>query len=124
MSKTTTQNQIQDYLQWSSQEYQDLLLLSIMEWCQHYGKYPSIVQQLLASSEVNRWFMMEYNKCELQFLRIVDVVPPIPYQLQAHYKACTAQVMIKYPTALMGKIKRNKDFSNLLVTNTPVYYAN
>lgn len=122
--KTTTQNQIQDHLQWSTEEYEDRLILSIMTWCQHYGQYPSIVQQLLANSGFNKWFMREYHKCELQFLKIVDVIPPKPDQLQAHYKACTAQMMIKYPIPIMEKIKRNKDFSNLLVTNTPIYYAN
>ena len=122
--KATTQNQIQDYLQWSSEEYEDRLLLSIMKWCQHYGQYPSIVQQLLANAQVNQWFMREHHKCELQFLKIVDVVPPKHNQLQAHYKACTAQVMAIYPKALLEKIKRNKDFSNLIVTHTPVYYAN
>lgn len=122
--KTTTQNQIQDYLQWSSEDYEDRLLLTIMKWCQHYGYFPSIVQQLLANAQVNKWFMMEYQKCELQFLKIVEVIPPKPDQLQAHYKACTAQIMIKHPKALIENIKRNKDFSNLLVTHTPVYYFN
>lgn len=122
--KTTTQNQIQDYLQWSSEEYEDRLLLSIMKWCQHYSQYPSVMQQLLANAQVNKWFMSEYHKCELQFLKIVNVIPPQPDQLQAHYKACTARVMVIHPKALLEKIKRNKDFSNLLVTHTPVYYAN
>lgn len=122
--KTTTQNQIQDYLQWSTEEYEDRLILSIMVWCQHHGQYPSIVQQLLANSGLNKWFMMEYQKCELQFLKIVAVIPPQPDQLLSHYKACTAQMMIKRPKALLEKIKRNKEFSNLLLTHTPVYYAN
>jgi hypothetical protein len=122
--KTTTQNQIKDYLQWSTEEYEDRLLLSIMKWCQLHGQFPSITQQLLANSEINKWFMKEYHKCELQFLKIVDVIPPKPDQLEAHYKACTAQVMAIYPKAFLDKIKRNKVFSNLIVTHTPVYYAN
>ncbi|MBP4139985.1 hypothetical protein [Flavobacterium geliluteum] len=93
--KTTTQNQIQDYLQWSTEEYEDRLLLAIMKWCEHYGQYPSVVQQLLANSSINKWFMMEYGKCELHFLKIVNVIPPQPDHLLAHYKACTAQMMIR-----------------------------
>lgn len=122
--KATTQNQIQDYLQWSTEDYEDRLILSIMKWCDHYGQYPSISQQLLANSEVNRWFMTEYHKCELQFLEIVNVVPLNPAQLATHYKACTAQMMARYPKPLLEKIKRNKDFSNLIVTHTPVYFSN
>jgi hypothetical protein len=122
--KTTTQNQVQEYLQWSTEEYEDRLILSIMTWCQHRGMSPSIVQQLLANSSLNNWFMTQYHKCELQFLKIVEVIPPQPDQLLSHYKACTAQMMIKYPMSIIQNIKRNKDFSNQLLSHTPIYYAN
>lgn len=122
--KAKIQNQIQDHLQWSTQEYENRLFFSFFNWCQLHGKYPSITQQLLANAQVNKWFMNEYYKCEVEFLKIVDVVPPKLKKLQAHYKACTAGVMEIYPKPLLDKIKRNKDFSNQLVTDTPVYIFN
>ena len=124
MKKVSTKNQIMDYLQWSSDEYEDRVFLSILNWCQQYGDYPSVVQQLMANARINRWFLIEYQKLELQFLQITDVVPQKTEQLRAHYKACTAQIMAVYPKPLIESIKRNRDFSNLLLTNTPIYYAN
>ena len=123
--KVSTKNQIMDYLQWSSDEYEDRVFLSIFNWCQQYGGYPSVVQQLLANAQINRWFMMEYQKCEFQFLKIVGIVPiNHTEQLRGHYKACTSQVMAVFPKPLIDGIKRNREFSNQLATNLPVYYAN
>ena len=124
MKSISTKNQVIDFLQWSTQEYEDRLFLSMWNWCQHYGQYPSIVQQLLANSQVNKWFMAEYEKCELQFLKITEVVPSKTETLEAHYKACTAQIFAVYPKPLIDAVTRNKEFSNILLTNTPVYCAN
>lgn len=68
--------------------------------------------------------MAEYEKCELQFLKITEVVPSKTETLEAHYKACTAQIFAVYPKPLIDAVTRNKEFSNILLTNTPVYYAN
>ncbi|WP_329804435.1 hypothetical protein [Flavobacterium facile] len=122
MNKTTTKNQVIDYLQWSSEEYEERLFLSILKWCQHYGAYPSIIQQLLANAQINKWFLNEYNKAELQFLKITEVVPNNTEVLRGHYKACTAQVMAIYPAPLINSIKRNREFSNAILDT--VYYAN
>jgi hypothetical protein len=120
----STKNQVIDALQWSTQEYEDRLFLSMWNWCQHYGQYPSVIQQLLANSQVNKWFLSEHEKCELQFLKITGVVAQKPEILAAHYKACTAQMMALFPKSLLDAVRRNKEFSNILITNTPVYYAN
>lgn len=120
----TTKNQIIDILQWTSEEYEERLFMSIWNWCQLHGKYPSIIQQLLANAKVNKWFMTEYIKSEIQFIKIADQLPNNTKQLEAHYKACTAQIMSLYPKPLIDSIYRNRDFSNLLITNTPIYYAN
>ena len=123
--KTTTKNQVLDLLQWSTQEYEDRLFQTIYNWCQHYGKYPSIIQQLLANSQINKWFLQEYHNFELQFLKIADVVPNNTTALQNHYKSCTIQIFQIYPSGLIEDIKRNKDFSNVFIINSgTVYYAN
>lgn len=119
-----TKNQVIDRLQWTSQEYEDRLFLSIYMWCQKHGQYPSIIQQLLANASVNRWFMKEYAKCEERFLKIAEIMPNNVMQLEGHYKACTAEMQNIYPAPLIDAIKRNREFSNQFITNTPVFYAN
>lgn len=122
--KTTTKNQVIDLLQWSTQEYEDRLFQTMYNWCQQYGKYPSVIQRLLANSQVNRWFLNEYHKCELEFLKIADVVPNKTTALQNHYKSCTIQVFQVFPSALIENIKSNGEFSKILFMNLPPYYAN
>jgi hypothetical protein len=124
MKTTSLKNQVIDRLQWSTEEYEERLFLSILMWCQKYGMYPSVIQQLLANASVNRWYMREFAKCEVTFLKIADVMPNNVAELEGHYKACTAQMQIIYPKPLIEAIRRNKDFSNQFITNTPVFYAN
>ncbi len=126
MRKTiSTKNQIMDYLQWSSDDYDKRVFTAYWNWCQQYGGYPSVVQQLLANAKINRWFMMEYQKCEFRFLKIVGIVPiNHTEQLRGHYKACTSQAMAVFPKPLIDGIKRNREFSSQLATNLPAYYAN
>jgi len=119
----STKNQVMDCLQWPSEEYDQRLFETIWNWCHIYGKYPSIIQQLLANSQVNKWFLTEYEKCEIQFLKVADVVPNRVEPLRAHYKACTAQIMAIYPQALIDDIKRNRNFTTIIIDNT-IYYAN
>ena len=122
--KTSTKNMVMDYLQWSTEEYEARLLISIWIWCQKHGCYPSIIQQLFANSLVNKWFMTEYTKCEMQFIKIAEMMPNKIKQLEGHYKSCTSQIQDIYPKPLIDIIKKNRDFSNIYIINTPVYYAN
>ena len=120
----TTKNQVLDLLQWSTQEYEDRLFQTIYNWCQQHGKYPSIIQRLLANAQVNKCFLNEYHKCELEFLKIAEVVPNKTDALQNHYKSCTIQIFQVFPSALIESIKSNGDFSKILIMNLPPYYAN
>jgi hypothetical protein len=121
----TTKNQVIDILQWSSQEYEDRLFFSMLKWCQLHGGYPSVIQQLLANRRVNNWFMHNFTICELEFLKITEIIPNTNLkQLEGHYYACTSKMQEIFPKPLISEIKKNKDFSNILVTNTPVTYAN
>lgn len=121
MKSVSTKNQVMDCLQWSSDEYDQRLFQTIWNWCHIYGKYPSIIQQLLANSQVNKWFLTEYEKCELQFLKVAEVVPNRVEPLRGHYKACTSHVMTIYSQPLIDNIKRNRDFTTIIIE---VYYAN
>lgn len=123
--KATTKNQVIDILQWTSEKYEDELFTSMWNWCARHGGYPSVIQQLMANASINRWFICEFSKCENQFLKIAAVVPSNnTKQLETHYKTCTEEIQKKFNLPLIESVKRNKDFSNIFVTNTPVYYAN
>lgn len=114
MKTIATKHQVMDALQWSSEEYDDRLFQSYFNYCVSYGMYPANIQQLLANSKLNKWFLIEYQKAEHQFLKITDVVPPTKVEfLRGQYKACTADVMKLYSKPLL-EVNRNKDFSKIL----------
>jgi hypothetical protein len=117
-------DQIIDYLQWTSTEYEDRFFLNFWTWCQKHGLYPSVIQQLLANAKINKWFMCEYIKCEIQFAKIAAQIPNNTKQLELHYQACTDEILAIYPKPIIDLIGRNRDFSNVIIINTPVYYAN
>ena len=121
----TTKNQVMDYLQWSSEQYEGRYFQSFWTWCQNYGQYPSVIQQLLANRQVNAWFNYEFGKLEHNFIKIYEACPNASVQvLENHYKAATASIITIYPKPLLEQVKRNREFSNIYVTNTPIYYAN
>lgn len=114
MKTIAIKNQIMDTLQWSSEEYDDRLFQSYFNYCVSYGSYPANIQQLLANSKLNKWFLKEYAKAEVQFLKIAEVVPPTKVDfLRGQYKACTAEVMKLYSKPLID-VRRNKAFSSVL----------
>lgn len=120
-------NQILDLLQWSSEQYDDRVFMAFWKWCENNSHFPltdvimpSITQQLMANSALSKWFMNEYCKCEQSFVKISNAIGNnnVP-QLEAHYKACTAEVNLVYPKALMAGLKDNLNFRNKMVSNTP-----
>lgn len=118
-------NQILDLLQWSTKDYEDYFFRCYWNWCIQHGEYPSIIQQYLANPSINRWFMREFSKKETDFIKIADVLGnKRAEKLEVHFRACTQEVIAIYPQGLMDEIKRNRSFSNIIITNTPVYYSN
>jgi hypothetical protein len=120
----TTKNQIMDYLQYSAEEHEGRFFQSYWAWCTKYGQYPSIIQQLMANSQINRWYMNEYEKAEKAFIKMYEANPNAQLEtLRAYYNANIGEILQRYPKPLVDDIKRNRDFSNIFLTNSPVYNA-
>ena len=113
-TKPTTQNQIIDYLQISTDEYNDNLFEVYWNWCKQYGASPSQVQQLLANARVSNWFMMEYTKLQNQFLAALPHLPKNTQALEHHYRGFLSQIFAIYPKAMIDETKQNPDFLNNL----------
>lgn len=118
-----TKNKIIDYLQWTSKELEKKQFQVYWNWCRQHGGTDSIVQQMLANSSINKWYLIELNKLELQFITIAELNPNAK-NLESMYYSCISQIFTIYPKALVNEIKRNTSFSEKLITNTPIYYAN
>lgn len=124
MKIITNKSIIMDALQWSSEEYEQRLFTAYWNYCQLYGQYPSINQQLLANSALNKWFLFEYKKLEDKFIKLLVAINPNDLNaLEAHYKASTADISLMYPKPLLDEAKRNRDFSNEFIPKI-IYISN
>jgi hypothetical protein len=124
--KTTTQNQIQDYLQWSSEEYEQMVLNHYWSWCHKYSTNEQMFQCYFSNADINNYFMMEWQKNENVFLAMVDGMPKQSDRLAYHYNGCIVQVYKNWPSALLEKFKPNKkqEVPYVVRLNQFTFYAN
>ena len=110
---TTIKNQIIDYLQWSTIQYEDRYMLQYFNWCRLHGIQPSVVQELLANAKINNYFNRQMALCESNFIKIIQALPHCSIcQLEAHYYACAAEVMHNYPTVI-SQYKQNPIYKQM-----------
>ena len=121
-TKPTTQNQIIDYLQITTDEYNDNLFQIYWNWCQKYADSDSKVQQLLANTQVSNWFMMEYTKLQNQFLVALPHLPLNHHSLEYFYNGFVVQIFKIYPKAMIDILKPNTAFKSAI--NKNILYGN
>ena len=106
---TTTKNKVIDFLQWTSDQYEERYMLQYFNWCRLHGVQPSIVQDLLANAKINNYFNRQMAIAESNFIKIAFALPHLTIkELEGKYYACTADVSGKYPTII-------KEFKNNLI---------
>lgn len=101
-----TQNQIIDYLQISSLDYDQNIFRYYFSWCQTHGKTPMHVQQLLANATIDRWFMVEFTKLENDFLGAIPFLIKSKKDLNHEYQAIVGNIFGIYPQPLIDAVKR------------------
>lgn len=118
-------NQIMDYLQYSSEVYDDKKFLLFWAWCQKYGQTPSHTQQLLSNTQVFNWWNLEYTKLENQFLSVIEQLPKRMDLIQHHFYGFTVQIFSIFPKPLMDAIAKNVEKQEInLIKKIPNYHAN
>ena len=110
---TTTKNKVIDFLQWTSDQYEERYMLQYFNWCRLHGVQPSIVQEIMANAKINNYFNRQMAMAESNFIKIVFALPHLSIkELEGKYYACTADVMPKYPT-IISQYKHNPIFKEM-----------
>jgi hypothetical protein len=119
------QNIMIDYLQYTTQSYNELVFQTYWNWCSTHGQTPLHTQQLLACSAVNKWFMKEWYKIEAEFVNTLGSLPMKLDIMEHLFNSLKAQIFSTYPKALIEAIK-NDNIKNEVATikKIPNYYAN
>lgn len=124
--KATKQNQIQDYLQLSSDEYEQMVLTHYWSWCQKYSTNEQMLQCYLSNATINNYFMTEWNKNENIFLKMIEGIPKTPDRLAYHYNGCVVQIYKNHSPGMFEKFrpKKQQEVPHSLRINQFIAYAN
>lgn len=94
-------NQITDYLQMSTLEYEAQLFSYYWQWCNTHATCPKQVQKLLANAAVSKWFMYEFGKLENDFCQALPFLIKSKKNLNHEYQAIIGNIYTIYPQPLI-----------------------
>jgi hypothetical protein len=104
---TTTQK-----LNLTPEELEAIFYIKYAKWCTSVTLNNLEFQKVLANAKINRWFRMEYAKCEAEFElltnRYEDSLTVSSRDYTQCYDACLDHLYNIRPTAMLQEIKKTK----------------
>lgn len=118
-------NKIIDYLQLTSEEYDERVFEIFWSWCLKYGRNSNHSQQLLSNSSISQWWIKEYDKLQQNFLDAIPHLPLHKNSLEYHFYGFVSEMSTIYPKALIDAISKNIQKEDSKISKQlPKYYAN
>lgn len=113
-TQTTTTAQ---KLKMTSEEHELLIFGAYARWCESVTINPGEFQKVLANSSVNKWYLLEYAKCEKEFHNLTDRYGNSisTEDFKRCYNQCTYNMFNIRPTALLQQIKKTRNVKSLKV---------
>lgn len=92
----------------------ELLIWSFYSnWCESVSVSINIIyfQQILANAAINRWFILELQKCEIEFHKRTDRYTEnvTAKDMEKCYRDCALHLFNIRPMALLNQIKKPKN---------------
>lgn len=96
-------------LQVDKKQYEDIVLLTFLDWCISMSTSNAMLQEMLCSRSIQNYFKHEYGKLEDEFkLLIKDYIHLSASDKNAFYADFTDKIFKNYPGALLPRIKKKK----------------
>ena len=113
-TKTTTTAQ---KLQMTAEDYENMIFGGYARWCESVTINAREFQKVIANSAINKWYLMEYAKCEKEFNNLTDRYGNsiTTEDFKRCYNDCTFGMFNIRPTALLQEIKKTRAVSYLKV---------
>ena len=116
---STTINQ---KLKMTPEEYELWIFGLYARWCESItGTSDRELQKVMANSGINKWFMMEYGKCETEFIQLTRFYDGGSTITAVDYKKCLNQCTYRLfsirPTVLLQIIKKSAFVSPIFNLN-------
>lgn len=98
-------------LKMSADEYEEMIFGAYARWCETVTTNAHEFQKVLANSAVNKWFLMEYAKCEKDFEQLTDRYEECETitanDFKRSYAECTYRMFNIRPMALLNEAKKS-----------------
>ena len=114
-------NKILDYLQLSSQEYDELILQTYFNWCASKSTSDNQLQEMLANSGLNKWFLKQYTQMQNQFVNMIESSNVYMKDPNYHYNGCVAEIFNVYPNVILNTLNHKPEFALKI---RPAIFAN
>lgn len=105
--KTTIQK-----LNITPEQHESLIWDFYQNWCESVSITMIEFQQILANAAINRWFLLELQKCEVEFHKLTDRYVDsnvTAKDMERCYKDCALHLFNIRPMALLNQIKKPKN---------------
>jgi len=102
------------------QQHESLIWQIYSNWCESVSITALEYQQILGNSAINRWFLLELQKCEIEFHTLTDRYinsNVTEKDMEKCYKDCASKLFNIRPMALLNQITRSKTAKGIRVFN-------
>jgi hypothetical protein len=105
-------------------EYENMLFGAYARWCESVTINAREFQKVIANSAVNKWYLIEYAKCEAEFQQLTGRYENLTAQdYKRCYNDCTFRMFNIRPTALLEAIKKTPNVNNPRVPGIKMFNA-
>ncbi|MBP4139656.1 hypothetical protein [Flavobacterium geliluteum] len=102
------------------EQLESLIWNIYQNWCESVSITTIELQQILANAAINRWFLLELQKCEIEFHTLTDRYSDsnvTEKDMEKCYKDCALKLFNIRPMALLNQITRSKTTNGTRVFN-------
>lgn len=108
-----TKNQIIDYLQITSFQYDNDVFDYYFKWCEKHATSAIHFQQLMANAGIDRYFIKEFSKLEQQYINALPFIIKTGKNLKHEYQAHVGNIFSIYPKPLIDAIRDDISVTNI-----------
>lgn len=114
----TNQQKILDLLQIDLENYQDVFFGAYWRWCESVSITDAQTQMVMANASVNKYYLMEYSKCETEFLELIAQYPNagLP-EIKDLYCNCTINMFNRRSIVLIENAKKTQIHNDKATTS-------
>jgi hypothetical protein len=112
-----TKNNIHEHLGLTFKEYDTQYFERYSNWCESVVLTLLEYQKVLANSQISKWYNREFEKCEQEFLTIINDYPNATTESKKQcYDRCAVRLFSIFPKVLIDEAKKRQPVKERAMT--------